>query len=320
MKRFKVFITRKIPSAGIELLHEKGYDVDVHVKDSPPDEKIFINKLKHIDALITLLSDKIDKRLIDQAPNLKVIANYAAGYNNIDVKYARSKKVEVTNTPDVLTSATADLAWALILSISKRVVEGDRFLRDGKFKGWAPLLMLGGDVTGKTLGIIGAGRIGQAVARRAKGFDMTVLYASLRRIAAFEDETDSSMVDLEELLSRSDYISIHCPLTEDTHHLINAGNINQIKQGAYLINTARGPVVEEKALADALVNGRLSGAGLDVYEFEPQVTKELLALKNVVLLPHVGSATLETRSEMARIAARNVIAVLEHGKPPNPVP
>lgn len=320
MKRFKVFITRKIPSAGIELLHEKGYDVDVHVKGSPPDEKIFINKLKHIDALITLLSDKIDKRLIDQAPNLKVIANYAAGYNNIDVKYARSKKIEVTNTPDVLTSATADLTWALILSISKRVVEGDRFLRDGKFKGWAPLLMLGGDVTGKTLGIIGAGRIGQAVARRAKGFDMTVLYASLRRIAAFEDATDSRMVDLEELLSRSDYISIHCPLTEDTHHLINAGNINQIKQGAYLINTARGPVVEEKALADALVNGRLSGAGLDVYEFEPQVTKELLALKNVVLLPHVGSATLETRSEMARIAARNVIAVLEHGKPPNPVP
>jgi glyoxylate reductase len=320
MKRFKVFITRKIPSAGIELLHEKGYDVDVHVKDSPPDEKLFINKLKHIDALIPLLSDKIDKGLIDQAPNLKVIANYAAGYNNIDVKYARSKKIEVTNTPDVLTSATADLTWALILSISKRVVEGDRFLRDEKFKGWAPLLMLGGDVTGKTLGIIGAGRIGQAVARRAKGFDMTVLYTSLERIAAFEDETDSSMVDLEELLSRSDYISIHCPLTEDTHHLINAGNINQIKQGAYLINTARGPIVEEKALAEALVNGRLSGAGLDVYEFEPQVTKELLALKNVVLLPHVGSATLETRSEMARIAARNVIAVLEHGKPVNPVP
>lgn len=320
MKRFKVFITRKIPSAGIELLHEKGYDVDVHVKDSPPDEKIFINKLKHIDALIPLLSDKIDKRLIDQAPNLKVIANYAAGYNNIDVKYARSKKIEVTNTPDVLTSATADLTWALILSISKRVVEGDRFMREEKFKGWAPLLMLGGDVTGKTLGIIGAGRIGRAVARRAKGFDMTVLYASSERIAAFEDETDSSMVDLEKLLSSSDYISIHCPLTEDTHHLINAGNINQLKQGAYLINTARGPVVEEKALAEALVNGRLSGAGLDVYEFEPQVTKELLALKNVVLLPHVGSATLETRGEMARIAARNVIAVLEHGKPLNPVP
>lgn len=320
MKRFKVFITRKIPSAGIELLHGKGYDVDVHVKDSPPDEKIFINKLKHIDALIPLLSDKIDKGLIDQAPNLKVIANYAAGYNNIDVKYARSKKIEVTNTPDVLTSATADLTWALILSISKRVVEGDRFLRDGKFKGWAPLLMLGGDVTGKTLGIIGAGRIGQAVARRAKGFNMTVLYTSSKRIAAFEDETDSRMVDLEKVLSKSDYISIHCPLTEDTHHLINAGNINQIKQGAYLINTARGPVVEEKALADALVNGRLSGAGLDVYEFEPRVTKELLALKNVVLLPHVGSATLETRSEMARIASRNVIAVLEHGKPLNPVP
>ncbi len=320
MKRFKVFITRKIPSAGIELLHEKGYDVEVHVKDSPPDEKFFINKIKHIDALIPLLSDKIDKRLIDQAPNLKVIANYAAGYNNIDVKYARSKKIEVTNTPDVLTSATADLTWALILSISKRVVEGDRFMRDGKFKGWAPLLMLGGDVTGKTLGIIGAGRIGQAVARRAKGFDMTVLYTSLRRIAAFEDETGSRMVDLEELLSISDYISIHCPLTEDTHHLINAENINQIKRGAYLINTARGPVVEEKALAEALVNGRLSGAGLDVYEFEPLVTKKLLALKNVVLLPHVGSATLETRGEMARIAARNVIAVLEHGKPLNPVP
>jgi len=320
MKRFKVFITRKIPSAGIELLHEKGYDVDIHVKDSPPDEKIFINKLKHIDALIPLLSDKIDKGLIDQAPNLKVIANYAAGYNNIDVKYARSKKIEVTNTPDVLTSATADLTWALILSISKRVVEGDRFMREGKFKGWAPLLMLGGDVTGKTLGIIGAGRIGQAVARRAKGFDMTVLYTSSARIVAFEDETNSTMINLEELLSRSDYISIHCPLTEDTHHLINAGNINQIKRGAYLINTARGPVVEEKALADALVKGRLSGAGLDVYEFEPRVTKELLALKNVVLLPHVGSATLETRSEMARIAARNVIAVLEHGKALNPVP
>lgn len=320
MKSYRIYITRQIPEAGISLLIGNGYPVEVISGDESPSKHLLLEKIKDCDALIPLLSDTIDREVIDAAPNLKVIANYAAGFNNIDVAYARSRGIIVTNTPDILNAATADLTWALILAVSKRIVEGDQFTRAGKFSGWSPMLLLGGDVSGKTLGIIGAGRIGQAVARRAKGFDMSVLYYDVNRSSDFERETMARFAGFPAIMSESDFLSIHCPLTEQSRHLINLSNIWIFKKGAYLINTARGPVVEERALIAALKNGILAGAGLDVYEFEPQISEELLSMTNVVLLPHIGSATLETRSEMARMAARNVISVLEKGVAINPVP
>jgi len=252
--------------------------------------------------------------MINAAPRLKIIANYAVGYNNIDLQAARDKGIVVTNTPDVLTAATADLTWALILAVSKRIPESERYLRQGQFFGWRPKLMLGGDVSGKTIGIVGAGRIGQAVARRAVGFDMQVLYHSRNQNIDFETSTPAKYVELDQLLQESDFISLHCPLSEETHYLINAQNISLMKKGAYLINTARGPVVDEAALISALESGHLAGAGFDVYEQEPVVPQSLLELDNVVLLPHIGSATYETRDEMARICALNIIEVLE-GRP-----
>ncbi|HEM49545.1 MAG TPA: D-glycerate dehydrogenase, partial [Caldithrix sp.] len=258
-----VLITKQIPQAGIDLLSEKGYQVIVGDEDFSLAETSSISGLKNIDALITLLSDPVDKKMIDSTPNLKIIANYAVGYNNIDIDYAASKGIFVTNTPDVLTNATADLTWALILAVSKRIVESDQFMRNRLFTGWQPMLMLGGDVTGKTLGIIGAGRIGQAVARRAKGFEMNILYSGRSRKEKFEKETGAKKVTLEELLKQSDFISLHCPLTPETRHLINRNNISLMKKSAYLINTSRGPVVEEEALTMALKEKNITGAGLD---------------------------------------------------------
>lgn len=319
MDRYKIYITRKIPENGLQLLLERGYAVDIHDQELPPSPERLKQKIKNVDGIICLLSDKIDKDIINRAEKLKVIANFAVGFNNIDVDYARSKNIMVTNTPDVLTEATADLTWALLLGISKRIVESDQFTRQGNFKGWNPLLLLGGDVTGKTLGLIGAGRIGQAVGYRAMGFRMSVLYYSPERQQKFENETEARQVPLLDLLKQSDYISIHCPLNDQTRHLINRDNIYSIKKGAYLINTARGPIIEEAALVDALRKNHLAGAGLDVYEFEPQITVELFGFSNVILLPHIGSATNSTRSAMARIVAQNVIHVLETGQPLNPV-
>ncbi len=319
MDSFTVLVTARIPEPGIQLLKERGYRVEVLNEEDEQLEHLIFTKIKNADALLPLLSHKVDRRLIDRAPRLKVIANYAVGYNNIDVAYAGSKGIVVTNTPDILTPATADLTWALILSVAKRIVEGDALVRAGKFKGWRPKLLLGGDVTGKTLGIVGAGRIGQAVGKRALGFNMSLLYVGPHAKPDFERDTGAKRVDLTTLLAESDYITIHCPLTEETYHLLNAGNMNRIKRGAYLINTARGQVVEEKALVSLLKSGHMAGAGLDVYEFEPAVSEELLNMKNVVLLPHIGSATVETRNEMSRMAARNIISVLEEGKAIHPV-
>ena len=316
---FCVLITRKIPDAGIKLLQEKGYRLIINDRDRPLSRDELKTMIRDCDGVITLLSDTMDKEIIDAAPNLKVIANYAVGYNNIDIDYATRRSIRVTNTPDVLTPATADLAWALLMAVSKRIVEADAFVRAGKFKGWAPELFLGHDVTGKTLGIIGAGRIGQAVGRRAKGFEMTLLYHSRSPKPNFEAETGARRVSLEVLLQSSDFVSLHCPLTEETYHLLNEQRFKSMKKGSILINTARGPVVDEAALVQALKYGPLAGAGLDVYENEPQVHPELLKMKNVVLLPHIGSATTETRNEMARMVARNIIAVLEQGRPVNPV-
>ena len=316
---FCVLITRKIPEAGIKLLQEKGYRLKINDRNRPLTRDELKVLVRDCDGIITLLSDTVDKEIMDAAPNLRVIANYAVGYNNINVDYATRRRILVTNTPDVLTPATADLVWALLMAVSKRIVEADAFVRVGKFKGWAPELFLGHDVTGKTLGIIGAGRIGQAVSRRAKGFEMTLLYYSKSSKPAFEAETGARRVSLEDLLQSSDFVSLHCPLTEETYHLLNEQRLKSMKSGSILINTARGPVVDEVALVQVLKHGPLAGAGLDVYEHEPQVHPELLKMKNVVLLPHIGSATTETRNEMARMVAHNIIAVLEKGRPVNPV-
>ncbi len=316
---FCILITRKIPDAGIKLLQEKGYKLKINLQDRPLTKQELQEKIRDCDGVISLLSDTIDKEIIDAAPRLKVIANYAVGYNNIDVQYASARNIWVTNTPDVLTPATADLAWALLMAVSKRIVEADAFVRAGKFKGWAPELLLGHDVTGKTLGIIGAGRIGQAVGRRARGFDMQLLYHSRHPKPKFEAETGAHHAALDELLRMSDFVSLHCPLTQETYHLLNAQRLNSMKPGSILINTARGAVVDEAALVQALKEGPLAGAGLDVYEHEPQIHPELLKMSNVVLLPHIGSATTETRNEMARMVARNVIGVLEQGQAVNPV-
>lgn len=314
MSAYKILITQKIPDIAFQMLQSKGYAIIAPTDENPFSPEQIRKEIATIDGIIPLLSDTIDRSLLINAENLKVIANYAVGYNNIDIEYARQKGIIVTNTPDILTNATADLAFALLLSVAKRIVEADQFVRDGRFKGWGPLLMLGAEVTGKTLGIIGAGRIGQAVGRRAAGFEMNILYTSHSLKADFEADTGAKKTDLNTLLARSDYISVHCPLTDETHHMINRQNMPLIKKGAFLINTSRGPVIEEAALTEFLKNGHLSGAGLDVYEFEPQISPELLALKNVVLLPHIGSATLETRSKMAELAAKNIISVLETGK------
>ncbi len=319
MAEHLVYITRQIPAEGIELLIEKGFKVVVHDPAQGPGRDEMHHWFSQASAVVTLLSDQIDRDLISHAPHLRIIANYAAGFNNIDLQAAADFGIRVSNTPDVLTAATADLTWALILGVAKRLVESDDSSRHGLFTGWAPQLLLGREVTGKTLGIVGAGRIGQAVGRRAAGFEMRILYTSRSPKKEFEQATAARQVSFETLISESDFISFHCALNQETRYLLNRDNFNMVKPGACIINTARGPVIEEKALADALKSGQLSGAGLDVYEHEPQIEARLLKLPNVILLPHIGSATTETRAEMSRIAARNIIEFFNTGRLLNPV-
>jgi glyoxylate reductase len=270
------------------------------------------------DAVISTLAEHVDGTVLACASRLKIIANYAVGYNNIDVVAAGRKGIVVSNTPDVLTDATADLTWTLLLAVTRRVVEGDRWLRTGLWPGWAPTQMLGGDVTGKTLGIIGMGRIGQAVAQRAAGFRMPVLYTSRRPVTA-PTGLSWHRCSIDEVLAQSDFLSLHVPLTDTTRHLIGAHELQNMKPTAFLINTSRGPVIDEGALVSALETGLIAGAGLDVYEHEPAAHATLASLSNVVLLPHLGSATLETRIRMGMICLENVAAVLS-GKPaPNRV-
>ncbi len=267
------------------------------------------------EALICLLTDNIDKKVISAAPKLKVISSYAVGYNNIEVEYATQLGIAVCNTPGVLTETTADLTWALILATCRRISESERFLRKGNFKGWEPMLMLGLDVYGKTLGIIGMGRIGQAVAKRATGFAMRIIYYNdvpVSNTLPFE----TTETDLQTLLKEADIITLHLPLTKETFHLIGKEEFALMKENAVLINTSRGAVIDEKELIKALSEKRIFSAGLDVYENEPDIPQELLALENVVLLPHIGSASIETRTKMALLAAENAIAVMEGRKPP----
>jgi glyoxylate reductase len=269
------------------------------------------------DAIVCLLATKVDAALLARVPKLRVVSNVAVGYDNIDVAACTERGVVATNTPDVLTEATADLAWALLLAAARRVPEGDRYVRAGQWKKWDWTLFRGADVHGKTIGILGAGRIGQATGHRAVGFSMQVLYTSRQRRLLFEHTTQARRVDFKTLLRESDFLSVHVPLTKETRHLIGAKEFARMKPGAILINTARGPIVDEAALAKALKSGRLAAAGLDVFEHEPKIHPALLKLENVAILPHVGSATDSTRRKMVETALRNCIAALKGEVPPN---
>ncbi|MBM4064416.1 MAG: D-glycerate dehydrogenase [Planctomycetes bacterium] len=315
---FNVYVTRQIPEEGINILKKFCQTVEVNPHDRPLTYDELFRQVKGRDAILTMLSDRVDAALMNEAKSLKVIANYAVGYDNVDVKAATTKGIIVTNTPGVLTDSTADMAWALLFSIARRIVEGDKLTRAGKFIGWAPLMLLGGDFIGKTLGIIGAGRIGTAMAMRSRGWYMKVFYTThSNRNAVLEEMLGAKRVDLETLLKESDFISIHTSLSEKTRHLIGAKELSLMKNTAYLINTARGAVIDEAALVNALKNRQIAGAGLDVYEEEPRLKPGLAELDNVVLAPHLGSATIETRTKMAVMAAENIIAVLNKQKPKN---
>jgi glyoxylate reductase len=316
---WKVFITREIPAAGIDLLKKAGLQVEVYPQDQSVPESVLLEKIRDCDALLSMVTDPISAALIEQASQLKIIANYAVGYNNIDLESARQHGIVVTNTPDVLTEATADLAFALILACARRVVEGDQLVRRGNFTGWSPLMMLGADVSGQTIGIIGAGRIGTAVARRAYGFGMNIVYADSTSNKLIENEYRAQRKELDDLIGTADFISLHVPLIDSTRHLIDQRRLQLMKSSAILINTSRGAVIDEEALVQALANKTIAGAGLDVYEHEPLLAQGLADFKNVVLLPHLGSATYRTREAMARLAAQNIIELSRGKLAPNAV-
>jgi len=312
----RVFVTRPIPEAGLALLRQECEVTVFPEKDRMPTREEIIQGARGKDALLCLLTDEITAEVMDAAPGLKVISNYAVGFNNIDVQAATARGIVVTNTPGVLTETTADFAWALLMAVARRVVEADRYTRAGKFQGWGPLLFLGSDVYGKRIGIIGMGRIGQAIARRALGFSMEVVYYNRKRVEPdVEKALRARYVSLDELLSQSDYVVLTVPLTPETRHLIGARELGLMKPTAYLINPARGPVVDEKALVEALRSRTIAGAALDVYEEEPKLTPGLAELDNVVLAPHIASATTETRTKMAVMAAENLLAVLRNQRP-----
>lgn len=315
----KVYITQKLPSIAETLLKANKINYKVFPKDRPITKKELIKNAKDADALISLLTDKIDKEVIDSLTSCKVIANYAVGYNNIDVKYANSKNIIVTNTPDTLTDSTADLAITLLLACARRLFESEKFLRAGKYKTWKPELLLGYELKNKTLGIIGAGRIGQATAKRAAAFGMKIIYYNKSIKENFENELNAKKVSLNQLMKLSDFISIHLPLNSKTFHMLNEKNLKLVKRSSIIINTSRGEVIDEKALINLLKENKIYAAGLDVFENEPFINKELLKYKNVVILPHIGSATVEARTAMAKLAAENVIGVLKLNKALTPV-
>jgi glyoxylate reductase len=313
----KVLVTREIPEAGLRLLEE--FDVTV-LSERPPERGELLEAARGVDGVLSTLTEQMDAEFMDAAGgDLEVIANMAVGFDNVDLEAAKERGVVVTNTPEVLDETTADTAFMLLLAAARRLGEGERIVRAGKWEAWGPKMLLGPDVWGKRLGILGFGRIGQAVARRAKGFDMEILYTGHSRKEEAEEELGARYLELDELLETSDFISVHTPLTEETTHLIGAKELGKMKPEAVLVNTSRGPVVDEAALADALENGRIFAAGLDVYEEEPEVHPKLLELENAVLAPHIGSASIETRDKMATMAAENLRAVLRGEEPPNPV-
>ena len=318
MQKHKVFVTRELPERGLRII-KKRFDAEVWADSAPPPKKVVIQKVAKVDALASLLTDQIDAEVFDVAPNLKIIAQFAVGYDNIDIKEATKRGIYVTNTPEVLTETTADFAWVLLMAVARRVVEADKYIRSGKWKvGWHPTMILGRDVYGATLGIVGLGRIGAAVAKRATGFDMRTLYYSATRKPNLEKTLGLEFADLDTLLQKSDFVSIHVPLMEKTYHLIDERKLKLMKETACLINNSRGPVVDEKALYKALTEGWIAGAALDVFEHEPtSIDNPLLKLDNVVVAPHISSSSHETRSRMAEMVAENLIAFFEGKIPPN---
>ena len=319
----KVFVTRKIPNRGLDLLRAKDCEVIVSPHDRMLTKSELIGFLQkdRYDAVLCLLTDKIDADVLDaaKASGVKIFANYAVGFDNIDVRAAAERGIMITNTPDVLTASVAEHTFALLLAIAHRVAESDRFSRAGQYHGWEPELLLGTDVSGKTLGVVGLGRIGQRVAHHAvRGFDMRVLYHDPKRTAEFEQEFGASYRErIEDLLREADFVSIHVPLLPTTRHLMNAERLALMKPTAYLINTSRGPIVDEAALCDALKAGTIRGAAIDVWEHEPELTPGLAELENIILTPHTASATEETRQKMGEVAAKNIIDALEGREPLN---
>jgi len=312
----KVLITRKIPEKGMQILKDSGIDYILNEEDRPMSREEIEAKIKEVDAMIAMVYDKIDGSLLDMAPRLKIVANHAVGTDNIDISACTERKVAVTNTPGVLTDATADLAFTLILAAARHVVAADKFMREGRFNAWDPLLFNGTELKGKTLGIIGMGRIGQAVAKRSPGFGMKVVYYDERQLPEDKESAlGATLLPLDEVVKNADFLSLHLPYFPEVHHLIDKRRLEMMKPGAYLINTARGPLVDEKSLVEHLRAGKIAGAALDVYEHEPMMAPGLADLENVTLLPHLGSATHEARSAMAAIAAQSVSDVIS-GKVP----
>ncbi|RSL31447.1 D-glycerate dehydrogenase [Salibacterium salarium] len=312
----KIYITRKIPNEALDLL-EKECEVKMWGEEETPVPRDVLKKgVKDVDGLYCLLTDNIDKEIMDEAENLKVISNMAVGYNNIDVETASEQGILVTNTPGVLTETTADLTFALLMATARRLVEASDYLRTGEWKSWSPMQLTGQDIHGATIGIIGFGRIGQAVARRAKGFNMNILYYNRTRKTEIEKELDVTYKEMENVLKESDFLIILTPYSEETHHLIGEDELNMMKNSSILINTSRGGIVNEDDLFTALQEGEIWGAGLDVFEKEPvDLNHRLLQLTNVVTLPHIGSASIATRTKMAGLAAKDLVKVLQGEEP-----
>lgn len=317
MAKPKIFLTRELPPRCMRILEENS-DLEYNSEDRSLSREEIVRKVAGKDGLLCLLMDMIDGEIMDANPDLSVIANYAVGFDNIDIAAATDRKIPVTNTPGVLTETTADMAWALIFSVGRRVVEGDRFVRARKWEGWGPMQFLGLDITGASLGLLGLGRIGKAMVKRARGFDMVVLYWNRTRLSATEEsELGVKYVERDELFARSDYLSVHVALNEQTTHIVGERELGLMRSTAYLINTARGPVVDEKALVNVLKVEGIAGAGLDVFEKEPQLETELYELENVVIPPHLGSATIGTRTKMGIMAVENCLAACRGERPPN---
>lgn len=314
----KIFITRQIPDKGIKMLKDKSWEVIVGPEGEISREEL-LEKVKGVEAILSVLTEKIDGQVMEAAgQQLKIVANYAVGYNNIDVAEAAKRKIMVTNTPGVLTDAVAEHTVALLFAIAERIVEADRYTRAGKYKAWGPKLLLGADIKGKTLGIVGLGRIGSAFARRMQdGFEVKIVYHDIKRNEELEKKLNADYRELDDLLKEADFVSLHTALTPETRHLINAERLKMMKPTAYLINTSRGPVIDEKVLVEVLKSKKIAGAALDVFENEPALAPGLAELENVVLTPHIASATKETRDKMAEMAANNIVAALEGQTPPN---
>lgn len=312
----RVLVTRPLPEPGAAPLVDAGLAVEQHQVDAPLPAAELATRVEGKDALLCMLSDRIDGPLLDAAgPSLRVVANFAVGFDNIDVSAATARGVLITNTPDVLTDATADIAWTLLMAAARRVIEGDSLVRQGRWTGWTPTQLLGAPVAGRTLGVFGMGKIGRAVAARANGFGMRVLYHNRSRDEQAERELGATYVPLAELLAEADFLSLHAPLNEASRHVIDAGALASMKPSAILVNTARGPLVDEAALVEALRAGTIAAAGLDVFEAEPSLAPGLAELDNVVLLPHLGSATTDARAAMARLCCDNILAALDGRRP-----